>query len=53
MSLEEVIEKVKHFYEGRKGKDKGKSKWQLKRTRPHNAYEKENVARQKRFNATR
>ena len=45
--------KLKHCYEqskckneyqhGWKGKEKGKGKWQPKRTRPSHAYEKENV----------
>eukprot|EP00253_Pinus_taeda_P019959 PITA_19959 len=62
-SLEEVIGKLKHCYEkskrknesqqGWKGKAKGKGKWQPKRERLQYANEKENVAPQKRFNATR
>ena len=64
-SLEGVIGKLKHCYEqskfknesqqGWKGKDKakGKGKWKPKRTRPHNAEEKENVAPQNKFNASR
>jgi len=62
-SLEEFIGKLKHCYEhskhkneslqGWKGKQKGKGKWKLKRDRPQNASERENVAPQKRLSATR
>jgi len=62
-SIEEVIGKLKHFYErskcknesqkGWKGKDKVKGKWQLKRARPQNVDEKENIAPKKRFNVAR
>lgn len=59
-SFEGVIGKLKHFYEqlkrktmsqqGWKDKDKAKGKWQLKRTRPKDAGEKQNVAPYKEFN---
>lgn len=62
-SLEDVIGKLTHYYEqskhkneyqqGWKGKDKGKGKWKLKRTKPHNPKEKENVAPYKKFNVAR
>ena len=62
-TLEEVIVKLKHFYEqskrktkyqhGWKGKDKGKGKWQLKRTWHHNVEEKENFSPYKKFNIVR
>jgi len=62
-SLEEVIGKLKHFYDkskcknesqhGWKGKDKGRGKWQPKKTRPQHEDGKENVAPQKIFNAAR
>lgn len=59
-SLEEVIGKLKHYYEkskcknnskqGWKGNDKNKYKWPLKRERPHDVGEKENVSPYKKFN---
>ena len=62
-SLEEVIGKLKNFYEqskrkneyhhGWKGKEKGKGKCKPKRTRPQNADGKENMALQKKFNIAR
>jgi len=55
-SFEEVIGKMKHYYEqskhkskpkqGWKGNDKTKGKWPLERARPLDASEKENVVLQ-------
>ena len=60
-SLQELIEKLKHFYEnskhkkesqeGWKWKDNGKAKWQPKGERPQNVEEEENIEPHKKFNA--
>jgi len=61
-SLEEAIQKLKHFYEQSKHKvepkhdlkinEKDKGKWTPKRGRPQDASDKENVFPYKRFNTT-